>query len=534
MRVRLTLPWMVGKGTACRLLRGPGYDSHFCHSLFFGPLAQPRLYKVSNTLLNGKMNGDREMKRTWRVLTMLMLLAGLLALAPANPVGAAAMVGTGTPGSCDDNALNAALAGGGLVTFNCGAAPYAIIVSEKTISADTQIDGGGLISLSGNDANRIFTVNSGITLTLNNITLINGNAASGDGGAFGGAIHSDGGTLTITESTFESNNAGGGNTGGFGGAIFIDNGTLTVSNSTFSNSNTGGTGLTGFGSGGFGGAINSEDSSVAISNSTFSSNNTGGTDSGGFGGAIFSNDGTLTITHSTLNGNNSDGGTSGFGGAIYGSGASPSPTISATIMSNNIAGTGANCTYLDSINSQGYNLTDDDSCNLTATGDIQNSVNINLSPLGNYGGPTQTMLPQTSSDAIDSSDCFEAQDQRGIARPQGPTCDRGSVEIRQSATYPLCASLYTGSVTSPPTGNCASGQIAIAVPAELSFCINAYTGQISYRFGQPCHPPSWTHTLPDDGDLLTCVNRYNGANRWVMNHNSCNAYEVANTVPAMP
>jgi hypothetical protein len=38
--------------------------------------------------------------------------------------------------------------------------------------------------------------------------------------------------------------------------------------------------------------------------------------------------------------------------------------------------------------------------------------------------------------------------------------------------------------------------------------------------------------MPDDGDLLTCVNRYTGANRWVEDHASCLPTELPNFIPA--
>jgi hypothetical protein len=64
-----------------------------------------------------------------------------------------AVVGTGTATSCTDEALNAALAGGGLVTFNCGPAPVTIDISTgtgtKRIATDTTIDGAGLVTISG-------------------------------------------------------------------------------------------------------------------------------------------------------------------------------------------------------------------------------------------------------------------------------------------------------------------------------------------------------------------------------------------------
>ncbi len=63
--------------------------------------------------------------RKWQVVVALLaifvLSIGLLQAAPAD-----AVVGDGTPASCDANALEAALAGGGDVTFNCGLAPLTI------------------------------------------------------------------------------------------------------------------------------------------------------------------------------------------------------------------------------------------------------------------------------------------------------------------------------------------------------------------------------------------------------------------------
>src|SRR5205823_4827139 len=77
------------------------------------------------------------------------------------PALAGGVVGNGTPGSCTDAAFTSKLSGGGTVTFNCGSLPT-IIVSEHTISANTTINGIGGIILSGNNHNRLFTVNSGV------------------------------------------------------------------------------------------------------------------------------------------------------------------------------------------------------------------------------------------------------------------------------------------------------------------------------------------------------------------------------------
>ena len=70
--------------------------------------------------------------------------AALLWLTVANHALAAGVVGSGTSESCTEAALDVALAGGGTVTFNCGAESVTITVtSEKTITSDTTVDGAG-------------------------------------------------------------------------------------------------------------------------------------------------------------------------------------------------------------------------------------------------------------------------------------------------------------------------------------------------------------------------------------------------------
>jgi predicted outer membrane repeat protein len=132
----------------------------------------------------------------------------------------ACVVGTGS-GTCTESLLNACLPGGlsfdGTVTFNCGASPVTITVtSTKTISSNTSIDGGGLITISGGNSVRIFLA-SGANFSVQNLTIANGNSGAGNGGGI-----YNGGTLTVTNSTFSGNSAG------HGGGI-ASRGTLTRS-----------------------------------------------------------------------------------------------------------------------------------------------------------------------------------------------------------------------------------------------------------------------------------------------------------------
>ena len=78
------------------------------------------------------------------------------------------VVGTGTSASCTESALDACLPGGagfnGTVTFNCGGAATITVTSTKTISADTTIDGGSLITISGGHSVGVFSVNTGVNV----------------------------------------------------------------------------------------------------------------------------------------------------------------------------------------------------------------------------------------------------------------------------------------------------------------------------------------------------------------------------------
>ena len=63
------------------------------------------------------------------------------------------------------------------MTFSCSGT--ITLTAEITIAADTTIDGSGqTVTISGNHAVRVFTVNSGVTLNLNRLTVANGSAGT--------------------------------------------------------------------------------------------------------------------------------------------------------------------------------------------------------------------------------------------------------------------------------------------------------------------------------------------------------------------
>jgi hypothetical protein len=94
-----------------------------------------------------------------------------------------------------------------------------------------------------------------------------------------------------------------------------------------------------------------------------------------------------------------------------------------TIIAN--SGTLANCSGSFASGSTN-NLADDGTCGASFT----NSSTILLGTPGNYGGGTPTIPLLPNSVAIDAGDAAScpAQDQRGVARPQGAPCDIGAFE----------------------------------------------------------------------------------------------------------
>ena len=389
------------------------------------------------------------------------LLWLMLAAAPAHAAG---VVGNGTPGSCTDAAYAAAMAGGGLVTFNCGPSPVTISVTTKVIGSGetTTVDGGDRVILDGGGTLQHFLVLGGGTLNLRHITLQNGNF--GDGGAIfiaqdgsahletvtirdcqadgsdadGGAIQNRG-TLVVAGGQFLRNHADDG-----GGAINNNGGTVSVRSSTFISN-------TAFN----GGAINNATGSLDISTSLLYSSTVDNQ-----GGGVFATAGTITVTNVTVANN------AAFrGGGIYGQNNAVINVINSTVYGNkassaaggiwnNTAGSAANVILKNTIvafnnntstgilncdgpamRTLGHNLIGDGTCITAVTGDLMNT-DPKLGPLADNGGLAFSYLPLGGSPAVDAGDNIGCPgfDQRGYPRPIGAACDIGSVE-RGSAVW---------------------------------------------------------------------------------------------------
>jgi hypothetical protein len=76
--------------------------------------------------------------------------------------------------------LRAAIAGGGLVTFTCDGT--ITLTSTITNEVNTALDASGhQITISGNDSVRVFFVNSNVSFTALNLTIVNGRSDKGAG-----------------------------------------------------------------------------------------------------------------------------------------------------------------------------------------------------------------------------------------------------------------------------------------------------------------------------------------------------------------
>ena len=232
------------------------------------------------------------------------------------------VIGNGTPESCTSAAVVAAVALGGIITFDCGPDPVLIQMDETAkVFNDTGpeivIDGGGLVALGGRGQHRILYMNTcdpaqvwttphcqnqdHPRLTVQNLTFIGGNS-TGDSPDGGGALWIRGGRFKVVNSRFLNNicDPSGPDVGG--GAIRVfsqhDGRPVYVVNSTFG----GGADLGNVCSNG--GALSSIGVSWTIINSLLTHNEAigiganprrAGTPGGGNGGAVAFDGNTYTV-----------------------------------------------------------------------------------------------------------------------------------------------------------------------------------------------------------------------------------------------
>jgi hypothetical protein len=307
-------------------------------------LRVPYVNPVSLTPLSSRLAPFSDRRTSWFLVCLLIGFCWL----KTNPDLAFA---SGVVTNCDQASLEAALAGGGNLSFACSG--VIVLTNTLRITTDTVLDGTGQsITISGNDRVRLFTVGSNVSFTIFNLALAHGNddGAPGDaqtpgGTGYGGAVFVEGGVLHANNCRFIENRATGGSGTNFydagsayGGSVFIDLGALHANNCQFiENRATGGFGIDfSYAGGAYGGAIYNRSGSLDLTNCTFSSNLTAGgrvqaalsqRAGAGIGGAIYNDNGVLRAFGTRFFANVAQGGVSvafargadgaAFGGAVY-------------------------------------------------------------------------------------------------------------------------------------------------------------------------------------------------------------------------
>lgn len=295
------------------------------------------------------------------------------------------------------------------------------------------------VTIQGNSARR----GGGIAMTFGaaTATIRNSSIQSNTAAVAGGGLLNRDGSVTIEESTVRGNS-----TGTEGGGIHSASGSLTLDRSTLSG-NTSGSQC----------GVLSNTSTAVIANSTISGNTAANGNLCGF------NESTTTLVNSTITGNSASSANPGI--RLY---QSSSVTISNSIIAAQLGGPNCLIGGGTSITSGGNNLSDDGTCNLTMGSDKPSNANANLGPLQDNGGPTETHALSLGSDALGmGSDAIcaatpvNAEDQRGISRPQpaGGTCDIGAFEARWYQLEVQRTGSGSGQVASNPAGITCSGSM---------------------------------------------------------------------------
>ncbi|MEW6210362.1 MAG: choice-of-anchor Q domain-containing protein [Acidobacteriota bacterium] len=371
-----------------------------------------------------------------------------------------------------------AMMGADTIDFQAGLTGTITLTSGQlpTITQDLTITGPGAASLtvSGNNASRVFEIAAGVTVMISDMTISNGSVTG-----FGGGILNLG-TVTIQNSTLSGNSASD------GGGIFNLDGTMTLTNSTLSgnSANLGG------------GILNNISGTMTIQNSTLSANSASVN-----GGGIF-NDGTMTIQNSTLSANSA----SVNGGGIRNN--AGTVTIKNSIVANSTSG--GDCAGSGTFNTSGVNLSTDATC----PGFTQvTSAQLHLGPLQvNSPGSTATHALLCGSVAVDAvTDCTDGAmnpvttDQRGVARPIDGDgdgmgeCDVGAYEApvnTADSTAPQITCPANVTAVAPPTCPVSSSTlVTFPSPTAMDDCSEVTT---------MCSPPSGS-AFPAGTTTVTCT-----------------------------
>ena len=352
----------------------------------------------------------------------------------------------------------------GTIVFNIPANSAGCVGTDCTITLTSNLfpaaDGGTLttingytgnntITLSGNNAVRILTVDNGANLSIDSVNFTAGNFTTAAG-------------------------------------VYVNNGRLTLTNSALYNNTNPNSPA---------GAIRCEAAGVLnLTNVTISGNS-----SAGAGGGIY-NTGTATAMNCTIVNNQS-----GF--AVGGINNGGTFTISNSIIAGNMAaiqtGVDASGTFM----SLGHNLLgkSDGATGFTAAGDQTGTVAAPLDPqllaLANNGGPTRTRALQSTSPAINAGDNALAPtyDQRFLLR--NGTSDIGAYEYNG-----LTPSLKVTAITHLATGHIFLQGLGVANAPHTILWSSAPSSGFSYLGSATS---DGTGTVPyDDAGAIGATKRF--------------------------
>ncbi len=314
-------------------------------------------------------------------------------------------------------------------TFNT-AKTITLTSGELKIIDGVSITGPGanLLTINGNNAGRVFNVNSGSAVTISGVGITGGQASTGGGILFGanrppltlvdvrvfnnsatnqggGIWAGDSSNFTITRSTISGNTAG-----SSGGGFYAQASSSTITDSSIVNNTCT------FGSGGgffsYAGLI--------VTNSTISGNS-----AAGLGGGIAT--GGVSVRNSTITNNKANSG----GGGVARTFGNGSIAIDSSIVSGNTAPS-PDISSGGTVNVNFSAIGSNTGFTLTGSNNLAFGTNLKLGALANNGGATLTHAILSDSPAINkgSNPAALSNDQRGpgYVRVSGGTTDIGSYE----------------------------------------------------------------------------------------------------------
>jgi CSLREA domain-containing protein len=341
------------------------------------------------------------------------------------------------------------------------------IVIGKNLTIQAPTTAANKVTISGNNASRVFNIGSGSVVSLLNLTL-----TGGSGAADGGAVTNNG-TLSIVNSTLTGNTS------------FTDGG--AVSNSVTA-------------------------TSLTLINTTISGNNANGN-----GGGVAVLGGSMTSINSTITNNfaDNDNSSTGTGGGIAGN---STTTLKNTIVAGNFNEDGAS----DAADDISGTIDAASSFNLIGTGGaggLTNGGNSNqvgvanpgLGPLADNGGPTQThgllstsVAIETGSNANLPADTFDLDGDANVAEPL-PVDQRGSVfpRVADSADANITQTVDIGAFELHPSiEDIANQTTSESTVKNVSFNIGDDTGTLITGAGGSVQATSSNTTLVPNANLL--------------------------------